>query len=229
MSSVVNPPRGMRDFLPQAKQMRERTLAMIREQYAQYGYQEIETPVVEDLSRLTSSDGGENEKLIFRILRRNLEDVTDLSELADLGLRFDLTVPLARFYATNRAKLPAVFRSIQIGSVWRAERPQKGRFRQFTQCDLDVIGESSVLAEMELITATLRTLNALGLRGCTVRLNDRRALVAMLGACGFPVDTHPRVLITVDKLDKIGLDGVERELDAAGHSRTTVEALLERL
>jgi histidyl-tRNA synthetase len=228
-SSTVNPPRGMRDFLPQEKEVRERTLATIREHFSRYGYQEIETPAVEELARLTTSDGGDNEKLIFRILKRNLAAAAGPAALADLGLRFDLTVPLARFYATNRAKLPEVFRAIQIGPVWRAERPQKGRFRQFTQCDLDVIGEPGVLAESELITATLHTLGALGLEGCTVRVNDRRLLVAMLAACGFDPGAYGRVLITVDKLDKIGLDGVDSELAAGGHDRTAIRRLLELL
>jgi histidyl-tRNA synthetase len=219
----------MRDFLPHEKATRLRILTTIREHFGRYGYQEIETPVVEDLARLTSSDGGENEKLIFRILKRNLGPDADLSSACDLGLRYDLTVPLARFYAANRAKLPDVFRSIQIGSVWRAERPQKGRFRQFTQCDLDVIGEPSLLAEMELITATLHALNALGLQGCQVRLNDRRLLVAMLEHCGFAPDVHGRVLVTVDKLDKIGLVGVEQELERSGHDRPRIESLLDLL
>ena len=222
----VNPPRGMRDLLPASKAARERTLAVIRREFSRFGFQEIETPAVEDLGRLTSSDGGDNEKLIFRIMKRELDPATPLGEASDLGLRFDLTVPLARYYATHRADLPAVFRSMQIGSVWRAERPQKGRYRQFTQCDLDVIGEPSSLAEMELITATLRTLEALGLKDCQVRLNDRRLLLAMLAHCGFPEETYGRVLVIVDKLDKIGLDGVERELRDAGYPSNAVGSML---
>ena len=193
-------------------------MAAIRESFASYGYREIETPATEDLARLTSGEGGDNEKLIFRILRRGLDpgEAVLVSEAADLGLRFDLTLPLARFYATHRAKLPAVFRAIQIGSVWRAERPQKGRYRQFTQCDIDVLGEASDLAEVELITATLATIDRLGVADVTVRLNDRRLLLGLLDACGFPAGAQRRVLITVDKLDKIGISGVADELRADG-------------
>jgi histidyl-tRNA synthetase len=225
----VNPPRGMRDLLPALKESREAVLAVIRRQFSLYGYQEIETPALEELSRLLSSDSGENEKLIFRVLKRNLDENPDPAHLADLGLRFDLTVPLARFYATNRAVLPEVFRSIQIGPVWRAERPQKGRFRQFTQCDLDVIGEPGILAEIELITATFQTLQALGIAGAVVRLNDRRLLHAMLDTCGFAAADHGRALIIIDKIDKIGLDGVRRELAGCNYSTPSIDALLNAL
>jgi histidyl-tRNA synthetase len=219
----------MRDFLPAAKTMREAVLAVIRRQFSLYGYQEIETPALEELPRLMSSQGGENEKLIFRVLKRNLEEPLDPASLADLGLRFDLTVPLARFYATNQAALPSVFRSIQIGPVWRAERPQKGRFRQFTQCDLDVIGEPGILAEIELITATLQTLAALGIEGCAVRLNDRLLLHTMLATCGFAPEEHGRALIIIDKLDKIGLEGVRRDLAASAYPAPAIDAILKIL
>ena len=225
----VIPPRGMRDLLPPLKETREAVLAVIRRQFSLYGFQEIETPALEELARLLSSDSGENEKLIFRVLKRNLDEPLDPANLADLGLRFDLTVPLARFYATNRATLPEVFRSIQIGPVWRAERPQKGRFRQFTQCDLDVIGEPGILAEIELISATFQTLQALGIAGAVVRLNDRRLLHAMLDNCGFAAPDHGRALIIVDKIDKIGLDGVRRELEGCAYPASAIDALLNAL
>jgi histidyl-tRNA synthetase len=225
----VNPPRGMRDLLPALKESREAILAVIRRQFSLYGYQEIETPALEELSRLLSSEGGENEKLIFRVLKRNLGEPLELANLADLGLRYDLTVPLARFYATNRAVLPEVFRSIQIGPVWRAERPQKGRFRQFIQCDLDVIGEPGILAEIELITATLKTLDALGIKGPVVRLNDRRLLNEVLDKCGFAAAERGRVLIIVDKIDKIGFDGVRHELEAGGYPSDPIDALIAML
>lgn len=228
--SNVTPPRGMRDLLPVDKELREAALATIRRQYALYGYQEVETPALEELPRLLASDGGENEKLIFRVLKRNLAaEPLDPATLADLGLRFDLTVPLARFYATNRGTLPSVFRSLQIGPVWRAERPQKGRFRQFIQCDLDIIGEPGILAEIELITATMSTLRALGIEGAVVRLNDRRTLRQLLDTCGFPEPDQGRVLIILDKLDKISLEGVERELEAAGCAPDSIAALAECL
>src|SRR3954462_5951242 len=167
MASVVNPPRGMRDFLPADKSRRERVLAVIRETYRAHGFDEIETPVMEDSDRLHAGLGGDNEKLAFAVMKRaltadDLRAATEPLDLADLGLRFDLTVPLARFYASHRAELPAVFRSIQIAPVWRAERPQKGRFRQFMQCDVDIIGEGGALAEIELISATAHAIEALG-------------------------------------------------------------------
>ncbi|MEC5168692.1 histidine--tRNA ligase [Glaciihabitans sp. GrIS 2.15] len=217
MASPVNPPRGMRDFLPVDKARRERVLAVIRSVFSAHGFDEIETPVMEDSSRLHAGLGGDNEKLAYGVLKRGLtaEDfatATDALDLTDLGLRFDLTVPLTRFYATHRAELPKVFRSIQIGSVWRAERPQQGRYRQFIQCDIDVVGEPSTLAELELITATLSTLEALGLIGCTIRINDRRILSGLLDSIFLPRDQHEAALITIDKLDKLGPNGVIAEL-----------------
>jgi len=214
----------MRDFLPADKASRERALGVIRESFALHGFDEIETPVMEDAARLHSGLGGDNEKLAFAVMKRGLQaaDVAaavaddDVLSLADLGLRFDLTVPLARFYASHRAELPAVFRSIQIAPVWRAERPQKGRYRQFVQCDIDVIGEAGPLAEIELITATAATLDKLGLRGCSIRINDRRILSTMLAHWGVASELTERALITIDKLDKIGVDGVVAELGALG-------------
>lgn len=226
MAANIQPPRGMRDFLPADKELRDGVMGAIKETFRSFGYREIETPVVEDLTRLTSGEGGENEKLIFKIQKRGLDpDVPILpGDAADLGLRYDLTLPLARFYATHRAELPAVWRAIQVAPVWRAERPQRGRFRQFTQCDIDVIGEPSELAEVELIVATLTAIDHLGISGVAVRLNDRRLLRGLLDACGVPARLHPEVLIVVDKLDKIDLAGVAGELagipglppDAAG-------------
>ncbi|MEO7348998.1 MAG: ATP phosphoribosyltransferase regulatory subunit, partial [Terrimesophilobacter sp.] len=190
MAQQVNPPRGMRDFLPGEKARRERVLCIIRDTYRAHGFDEIETPAVEESSRLHAGLGGDNEKLAYGILKRGLTSddlaaVTDPLDLADLGLRFDLTVPLTRFYATHQAELPSVFRSIQLGSVWRAERPQKGRYRQFVQCDIDVIGDATGLAEAELITASLATFDALGIDGVTMRINDRRILTGMLNHFGF--------------------------------------------
>ena len=226
----MNPPRGMRDFLPADKARRERVLAVIRERYRAHGFDEIETPVVEEYDRLHAGIGGDNEKLSYNILRRGLdadairEAADDPAALSDLGLRYDLTVPLARFYATNRGQLPAVFRSIQIGPVWRAERPQKGRYRQFVQCDIDIMGDESARAEAELIVASLDTIDALGLQGGTVRVNDRRALDWMLDAFGFTAEERPGVLITIDKLDKIGPGGVAAELRDRGVTPAAVDA-----
>ncbi len=226
MASPVNPPRGMRDFLPADKARREHALGVIKSVYRAHGFDEIETPVVEDYGRLHAGLGGDNEKLSFSILKRGITpdalaaavEAGNPEQLADLGLRFDLTVPLTRFYASHRAELPPVFRSLQIAPVWRAERPQKGRYRQFVQADIDIIGEAGLLAEIELITATSAALAALGLEGCAIRVNDRRVLFGLLEHCGFDASQHDRALITVDKLDKIGASGVVeelREFDAA--------------
>ncbi|MFS0794332.1 histidine--tRNA ligase [Microbacterium sp. 1P10AE] len=220
----------MRDFLPADKARRERVLAVIRERYRAHGFDEIETPVMEEYSRLHSGMGGDNEKLSFSILKRGMDAeairaaADDPAALADLGLRYDLTVPLARFYATNRAQLPTVFRAIQMAPVWRAERPQKGRYRQFVQCDIDIIGDASARAEAELMTASLDVLDALGLEGGIVRVNDRRALDAMLDVFGFAADERPGVLITIDKLDKIGPSGVVAELRDRGATAAAVDA-----
>jgi len=226
----VNPPRGMRDFLPADKARRERVLAVIRERYRAHGFDEIETPVVEDYDRLHAGIGGDNEKLAFNVLKRGLDAeairaaADDPAALSDLGLRYDLTVPLARFYATNRAQLPTVFRSIQMAPVWRAERPQKGRYRQFVQCDIDIIGDATGRAEAELLAASLDTLDALGLEGGSIRINDRRALDWMLEHFGFTPDERPGVLITIDKLDKLGDQGVVAELRERGASASAVDA-----
>jgi len=222
----------MRDFTPAEKAQRDRVLAIIRESYRANGFDEIETPVAEESSRLSAGLGGDNEKLAFGILKRGLTaaDIaaaTSTDDLVDMGLRYDLTVPLARFYATNRAELPPVFRAIQIAPVWRAERPQKGRFRQFVQCDIDIIGEPGILAEIELIVATSATVERLGISGTTIRLNDRRILLGLLDSLGL-TDTDS-ALIILDKLDKIGADGVVAELrehGAAEPALVTLEKLL---
>lgn len=211
----------MRDFLPADKARREHVLAVIRAMFSAHGFDEIETPVMEDSVRLHAGLGGDNEKLAFGVLKRGLtaEDLaatSDPLDLADLGLRFDLTVPLARFYATHRAVLPAVFRSIQIAPVWRAERPQRGRYRQFVQCDIDIIGEPGPLAEVEILTATAATIDALGLTGWTIRVNDRRILTGLLNYSDVPIGLHERVLIAIDKLDKVGVGGVLDELTELG-------------
>lgn len=210
----VQPARGMRDFIPDKKRRREDIIKIIKSTYESFGYKEIETPALENLAILDSGQGGENDKMLFKVMRRGLpKDVPILPDVAtDLGLRFDLTLPLARFYASNRVALPKVFRSIQIAPVWRAERPQKGRFRQFMQCDIDIIGEAKPLAEVELIIGTLTALARLGINDPVLRLNDRRILIGLLDAFGFAESSFGAALITIDKLDKIQLDGVESEL-----------------
>ncbi len=209
----VNPPRGMRDLLPLEKTKREQVLAIIRGVYQSRGFQEIETPALEDISRLTAGQGGENEKLVFQVMKRGEElerALAEGSELTDLGLRFDLTVPLTRFFASNHSKLPRVLKAIQIGPVWRAERPQKGRYRQFLQCDIDILGDGSELAELELISASLAALSAIGIDDATVRVNDRRVLSAELGKIG--IHDQDKAMIAIDKLDKIGIAGVKEEI-----------------
>ena len=213
----------MRDFLPAEKARREHVLSIIRRTFREHGFDEIETPVVEDSDRLHAGLGGDNEKLSYAVMKRDLKADElqraaasgDYLDLADLGLRFDLTVPLARFYASHRAELPSVFRAIQIAPVWRAERPQKGRYRQFVQCDIDIIGEAGPLAEIELITATAASLEALGFTGtnaCTIRINDRRILRKIVTTLGVPDASYERALVTIDKEDKIGVAGVVKEL-----------------
>jgi histidyl-tRNA synthetase len=207
----------MRDFLPAEKRHRDAVLATISSRYQHHGFDPIDTPALEDHNTLHSGLGGDNEKLSFQVLRRglglsDLEHVDSLDELTDLGLRFDLTVPLARYVATHRSELPSVFRALHIAPVWRAERPQKGRYRQFVQCDIDIVGDASSLAERELLIASADALDALGVSGYRFRVNDRRLLTAVLESAGVAEDQHLSVLITLDKLDKIGIDGVLEEL-----------------
>ena len=206
----------MRDFLPAEKRVRDLLLEKMSANYRARGFQSIETPALEDLGRLTSGQGGDNEKLVFQVLKRGEEleqALVSSADLADLGLRFDLTVPLTRFYATNRAKLPRVFKAMQIGPVWRAERPQRGRFRQFMQCDIDIIGEASETAEVELLLASLATLADLGLESATIRVNHRALLGELLADFGVGATGFQPALIAIDKLDKIGVEGVTKELE----------------
>jgi histidyl-tRNA synthetase len=221
----------MRDVLPDEVALRDWAMAQILAVYRRHGFVRIETPAVESLRLLLRSDGGENEKLIFKILKRGekLQAAGRPDDMADLGLRFDLTVPLVRYYAHNHARLPQPLKAIQIGPVWRAERPQQGRYRQFTQCDIDVLGVASEVAEIELILATTEALAALGLKDLIVRLNDRRLLGAMVAHCGFDPARAGAVLIALDKLDKIGRDEVAAELREAGHPADAAGRLLELL
>ena len=218
MAKDINPPRGMRDFLPLEKAKRESVLGVIRGVYSSFGFQEVETPALENLERLTSGQGGDNEKLAYRVMKRGteldsaLEEMSSVDALADLGLRFDLTVPLTRFYATNRNELPTVFKAIQMGPVWRAERPQKGRYRQFMQCDIDIIGDGSVLAEIELLNASLAALDALGLEKAVIRINHRELLTSLLDGFGVKEQDRSSAMIIIDKLDKIEATGVVTEL-----------------
>ena len=215
MANQVNAPRGMRDFLPADKLKREQILTKVIDSYLARGFQQIETPVLEDLEKLTSGQGGDNEKLVFKVQKRGEEFEQALasgSELADLGLRFDLTVPLTRFYASNHSKLPRVFKAIQTGPVFRAERPQKGRYRQFIQCDIDIIGDASILAELELLSASLSALSAIGIDDAVIRVNHRELLKANIASLGIADADALSAMITIDKLDKVGIEGVAKEL-----------------
>ncbi len=228
-----SPARGMRDLLPDDVAVRDHVLESVAAVYRRFGYRRIETPALEDIGRLTSGQGGENEKLAYWVLRRGLPAAvaadTPLRDLVDLGLRYDLTVPLTRFYGHNHASLPLPFRSLQVGPVWRAERPQRGRYRQFHQCDIDMIGEASVLAEAELIEATSEALAVVGLSGTTVRVSDRRFLSALAAECGVPADAWEPFFVTLDKLDKIGWDGVRAELTELGFDPGVVSAVQETI
>lgn len=230
MALTKKPVNGMKDILPQEMQIRDYVIGLIKETYKSFGFTPMETPVVESLPNLTSKQGGDNEKLIFKIMKRgeklNLETASCEEDLADSGLRYDLTVPLVRYYTNNVNQLPKPFKALQIGPVFRADRPQKGRFRQFYQCDIDILGEAGNIAEIELILATTTLLGKLGFSGFTVRINDRRILKAMAAASGFQEDSYDKVFIILDKMDKIGLSGVAKELAESGFSQVSIDQYL---
>ena len=215
------PVTGMRDMSPKEMEIRDYVLKTIREVYTGYGFTQIETPVCEHLANLTSKQGGDNEKLIFKILKRgnklHLDTATCEEDVSDMGLRYDLTVPLCRYYSAHKEELPAPFKALQTGPVWRADRPQKGRFRQFVQYDIDILGEPTVLAEIELILAMTDVLDKLSFEHFTIRINDRRLLTAMVAYAGFPAEETESVLITLDKMDKIGMEGVLAEWKEKGY------------
>lgn len=217
----------MKDILPAEMQLRDYVTGLIKETYKSFGFSPIETPCVEHIENLCSKQGGDNEKLIFKIMKRgeklNLETAQTEADLTDSGLRYDLTVPLSRFYSNNAGNLPTPFKALQIGSVWRADRPQRGRFRQFVQCDIDILGEASCLAEIELILATTTLLGKLNFENFKVRINERRILKAMAVYSGFPEDQFDLVFIILDKMDKIGWDGVKAELVEAGFAQECVD------
>ena len=231
MAMIKKPVTGMKDILPQEMQIRDYVISVIKENYAKFGFTSIETPCVENIENLSSKQGGENEKLIFKVLKRgeklNLETAEKEADLVDSGLRYDLTVPLVRFYSNNVANLPTPFKALQMGNVWRADRPQRGRYRQFMQCDIDILGEASNLAEIELILATTSTLGKLGFRNFEIRINERRILKAMANYSGFPEDRFDTVCIILDKMDKIGVDGVKAELLEAGFDKDGVDKYMD--
>ena len=224
---IKKPVQGMKDILPEEMQVRDYVISVIKETYNKFGFTSIETPCMENIENLSSKQGGENEKLIFKVLKRgeklNLETANTEADLVDMGLRYDLTVPLVRFYSNNSNQLPTPFKALQMGNVWRADRPQRGRYRQFMQCDIDILGEPSNLAEIELILATTTTLGKLGFENFQIRINERRILKAMAAYSGFEEKDYDTVFIILDKMDKIGLDGVSNELVASGFAKENVD------
>ena len=230
MALKKKPVTGMKDILPKEMEIRNYVMNMIRETYGKFGFTAIETPCVEHIENLSSKQGGENEKLIFKILKRGEKLKLDTAEceadLVDSGLRYDLTVPLSRYYSNNASQLPSPFKALQMGNVWRADRPQRGRFRQFMQCDIDILGESTYLAEIELVMATTTLLGKLDFHNFTIRINDRKILKAMAQYSGFPEESFDTVFIILDKMDKIGLEGVAEELEKEGFSKESIDTYL---
>ena len=230
MALKKKPVTGMKDILPQEMEIRDYVIHLIKETYKTFGFSSMETPCVEHIENLCSKQGGDNEKLIFKIMKRGeklkIDTAKEENDLADGGLRYDLTVPLARYYANHANELPSPFKALQIGNVWRADRPQKGRFRQFMQCDIDILGEPGNLAEIELILATTAMLGKLNFRNFTVCINDRNILKAMAAYSGFREEDYDEVFIILDKMDKIGAEGVAKELEEMGYTKENVETYL---
>lgn len=230
MALNKKPVHGMKDILPNEMKIRDYVIRVIKETYGKFGFTSIETPCMEDIENLSSKQGGENEKLIYKILKRgeqlDLQSAQSEADVVDYGMRYDLTVPLVRYYSNHANDLPSPFKALQMGNVWRADRPQKGRYRQFMQCDIDILGEASNLAEIELILATTTTLGNLGFQNFEIRINDRRILKAMAAYSRFAEADFDSVFIILDKMDKIGLDGVARELEACGYQKENIDKYL---
>lgn len=231
MALSKKPVNGMKDILPAEMEIRDYVTSVIKDTYRSFGFTPIETPCMENIANLSNKQGGENEKLIFKVLKRgeklNLETAKEEADVVDFGMRYDLTVPLSRFYANHANDLPTPFKALQIGSVWRADRPQRGRYRQFTQCDIDILGEPSNLAEIELITATTTTIGRLGFKNFEIRINERRILKAMAAYSGFEEKDYDSIFITLDKMDKIGLEGVAAEFEEEGYAKESIDKYLE--
>ena len=230
MALKKKPVTGMKDMLPKEMEIRDYVIHLIKETYKTYGFSSMETPCVEHIENLCSKQGGENEKLIFKIMKRGeklkLDTAKTENDLTDSGLRYDLTVPLSRYYSNNANELPAPFKALQMGNVWRADRPQRGRFRQFMQCDIDILGEPTYLAEIELVLATTTLLGKLDFHNFTIRINDRRILKAMAQYSGFPAESFDTVFIILDKMDKIGIEGVAEELEKEGFAKESIDTYL---
>lgn len=230
MALAKKPVNGMKDILPEEMQIRDYVQGVIKDTYRSFGFTPIETPCMENIGNLSSKQGGENEKLIFKILKRGeklkLAEAKEEADVVDFGMRYDLTVPLARFYANNANDLPAPFKALQMGNVWRADRPQRGRYRQFMQCDIDILGEPGNLAEIELILATTTTIGRIGFENFEIHINERRILKAMARYSGFPEEAFDTVCIILDKMDKIGRDGVAEELEKEDFAKEAIDKYL---
>ena len=230
MALSKKPVNGMKDILPEEMQIRDYVQQVIKDTYRSFGFTPIETPCMENIANLSNKQGGENEKLIFKVMKRGeklkIEEAKEEADLVDFGMRYDLTVPLVRYYSNNANNLPSPFKALQMGSVWRADRPQRGRYRQFMQCDIDIIGEPSNLAEIELILATTTTIGKLGFKNFEIRINERRILKAMAAYSGFAEEDYDTVFIILDKMDKIGLDGVAEELAKEGYAKESIDKYL---
>ena len=230
MALSKKPVNGMKDILPAEMEIRDYVTNVIKDTYRSFGFTPIETPCMENIANLSNKQGGENEKLIFKVMKRgeklDLENAKEEADIVDFGMRYDLTVPLSRFYSNNANNLPSPFKALQMGSVWRADRPQRGRYRQFTQCDIDILGEPSNLAEIELITATTTTIGRLGFKNFEIRINERRILKAMAAYSGFVEEDYDSVFITLDKMDKIGVEGVSEELAKNGYPQESIDKYL---
>ena len=231
MALSKKPVNGMKDILPAEMEIRDYVTNVIKDTYRSFGFTPIETPCMENIANLSNKQGGENEKLIFKVMKRgeklDLENAKEEADIVDFGMRYDLTVPLSRFYSNNANNLPSPFKALQMGSVWRADRPQRGRYRQFTQCDIDILGEPSNLAEIELITATTTTIGRLGFKNFEIRINERRILKAMAAYSGFAEEDYDSVFITLDKMDKIGVEGVSEELAKNGYPQESIDKYLK--
>ena len=230
MALKKKPVNGMKDIMPDEMRIRDYVQSVIKDTYRSFGFTQIETPCMEDIANLSNKQGGENEKLIFKVMKRGeklkLDEAKSEADLVDFGMRYDLTVPLCRYYANHANDLPSPFKALQMGNVWRADRPQRGRYRQFMQCDIDILGEPSNLAEIELILATTTTLDRIGFKNFEIRINERRILKAMAAYSGFPEEDYDTVFIILDKMDKIGRDGVAEELEKEGYAKESVEKYL---
>lgn len=234
MKKTLTPVRGTNDYLPKEMAVREKVRSEILKTYKKYGFMQISAPILEDIDNLLGSDGGDNTKLIFKVLKRG--EKLDLStpnlterDLVDIGLRYDLTVPMVRLFCNNQNSLPTPFKTIQIDYSFRADRPQRGRSRQFIQCDIDILGDPTFNAEIDVINTTAKTFLNLGFKNFVCKLNDRRILSDIILGTGFSADSECDVCVVLDKLDKIGIDGVTAELIERGFDESKVSALMEKI